>query len=205
MKNNRKNDKIEFKIITIGDTIVGKTSIIRRYIENAFDEEIIQTVGIQKTKKKIKLKNGEEVFLNLCDTMGQERYKSMNKNYVRNADAVLLVFDLNNVKTFNNVKTWIDFLYDSNSGKENILKYLIGNKKDLPQEVENEKIELFLKEHKDFTYKATSAKIEDNQISELFQEMGEKLYRNYKKIDKKSMKKIKLRSGESGSSCCLTE
>jgi GTPase SAR1 family protein len=52
MKNNRNNDKIEFKIITIGDTIVGKTSIIRRYIENAFDEEIIQTVGIQKTKKK---------------------------------------------------------------------------------------------------------------------------------------------------------
>ena len=47
----------------------------------------------------------------------------MNKNYVRNADAVLLVFDLNNIKTFNNVKTWIDFLYDSNSGKENILKY----------------------------------------------------------------------------------
>ncbi len=199
-KKKPKEDKIEFKIITIGDSNVGKTSIIRRYIDNKFDEQIIQTIGINNSKKKLILKNGIEVYLNICDTMGQERFQSMNKSYVRNADVVLLVFDLSNKNTFINNKKWMDFLNDSSTGKTNALKYLIGNKKDLEKDVDDESIKSFLEDNKDFTYKATSAKDEDDQINTLFQEMGEILYQSYKKTEKIKLKTIKLRSGEN--SCC---
>ena len=119
----------------------------------------------------------------------------MSKNYVKNADGVLFVFDLSNKKTFYNIKKWFDFFNENNSGLKLIPKYLIGNKKDLPRDVNNEMIEIILDENKDIEYKETSAKDEnDNQINELFQEMGEKLdtfYLKNKKNRKKS-KKVKL-------------
>ena len=102
------------------------------------------------------------------------------------------MFDLNNKKSFNNIKKWIDF-FDKYKQKEKILKYLVGNKKDLEREVNSDVIELFLEENKDYKYKETSAKDEnDNKINELFQEMGEDLYIFASKRKNNEKKKVKL-------------
>ena len=180
-RNNKKEDKITFKIITLGDSEVGKTSIIRRYLENKFAYDTLPTLGFIKSKKKIILKNKKNIFLELCDTSGQERYASLSPLYVKNADAVLFVFDLNNKKSFNNIKNWMKFFKDNTNSENNMPTYLIGNKKDLEKNVEDDEIEIFKDEHKDIIYKETSAKEEDNQIEELFREMGELLYDKYKK------------------------
>ena len=208
MAKNSKEEAIIFKIITIGDSNVGKTSIIKRYIDNRFFENTLTTIGMSKSQKEIVLNNGQKIFLNLTDTAGQERYKAMNRQYLKNIDGVLFVFDLSEIKTFNNIKMWMNFFKDNYTGKDNIPKYLIGNKKDLLKEVDQDKIDIFLEDNQDFfcKYKQTSAKEEDNQINELFQEMGELLYEVNKKNIRKKSKNIKLSSlKEEKKTCALVK
>ena len=192
-KNKVKNIEELFKIITIGDSDVGKTCILLRYIQNKFYENTLNTMGFDKNYKDIILKNGEKIKLCVIDTAGQEKYKALNKNYVKNADGVLFVFDLNNKKSFYNIKKWLDFFNENNSNNLKMIpKYLIGNKKDLPREVNDDMIEVMLEENKDLKYKETSAKEENNnQINELFQEMGEQMYTFYLKNNKNKGRKIK--------------
>ena len=186
-----------FNIITLGDSIVGKTSIINRYIQNIFNENILSTCGFFKSAKEIVLKNNKKIKLNLCDTAGQEKYRSLNTQYVKNVDVVLFVFDLNNKKTFKNIKEWIEFFNTNNrsekKNQQNIPRYLIGNKKDLERDIEKEEIEFFLaeKENKNMIYKETSAKENNDEINNIFQEIGEKLYMDYIKSGKKNKKNKK--------------
>jgi len=74
MVENINEESIVFKIITIGDSSVGKTSIIKRYIDNNFSESMLASIGIGKSQKQIVLRNGQKIFLNLIDTAGQERF-----------------------------------------------------------------------------------------------------------------------------------
>jgi len=121
----------EFKIITLGDSGVGKTSIIKRYCEKKFDDNNQSTIGINfsykemnvdKKNKKIKIK------LKLIDTCGQEKYKSLSKAYYRNADAALFVFSMNDTDTLDTINGWMESFIDNNDKAEEILKYLVGTK-----------------------------------------------------------------------------
>ena len=186
-----------FNIITLGDTTVGKTSIINRYIQNIFMENTLLTCGFYKSSKEIVLKNNKKIKLNLCDTAGQEKYRSLNTQYVKNVDVVLFIFDLSNKKTFKNIKEWIEFFNTNNrsekKSQQNIPRYLIGNKKDLERDIEKEEIDFFLaeKENKNMIYKETSAKENNDEINNIFQEIGEKLYIDYIKSGKKNKKNKK--------------
>ena len=128
---------------------------------------------------------------------GKKDLISLNSQYLKNIDGVLFVFDLSKIETFKNIKMWMNFFNNNYTGKDNIPKYLIGNKKDLVEEVEEsdkDLIDIFLEENQQFfcKYKQTSAKEEDNQIAELFQEMGELLYEVNQKNKRKKSKIIKL-------------
>ena len=186
-----------FNIITLGDSTVGKTSIINRYIQNIFMENTVATCGFFKSAKEIVLKNNKKIKLNLCDTAGQEKYRSLNTQYVKNVDVVLFIFDLSNKKTFKNIKEWIEFFNTNNrsekKSQQNIPRYLIGNKKDLERDIEKEEIDFFLaeKENKNMIYKETSAKENNDEINNIFQEIGEKLYIDYIKSGKKNKKNKK--------------
>ena len=171
------NSKV-YKIITVGNSTVGKTAIIKRFISNKFDENMLTSLGMNVSPKKIKVKDGEEVTLKIIDTAGQERYKSLGKNYYKNADGVLFVFALNNSESFEDISKWIEIFEESNNNPKNIIKYLIGNKNDLEEEIEvkEEDTNKFLENNSDFTYKSISAKKEDNCVNDLFQEMAERMY-----------------------------
>ena len=193
-KNNQdEEDKIIFNIITIGDTEVGKTAIIRRYLENDFNPSSLATIGFNQSVKELTMKDNEKITLNITDTAGQEQYRSLCTQYVKNVATVLFVFDLSNKKSFNNIKQWIQFFND-NSNDVDIPKYLIGNKKDLNKEVNEDMIEVFLDDNKDFIFKETSAKESVIEINDLFQEISEKLYDKYKtdKNFKEKFKKVRL-------------
>ena len=188
----------EFKIISLGDSGVGKSSIFRRYTENKFDEDTMSTIGLAFADKELTLQNKEKVKLKLVDTGGQERYKSLAKNYYKNADGVLFVFAHNDKDSFDHIIDWIE-LFDQNTTNKEIPKFLIGNKNDLKKfDEEEESFDDFIKEHNILRYFSTSAKANIN-ITELFTEMAEIIdsktnktgTQKNKKLNKKKKKKFK--------------
>ena len=118
-------------IIVVGDSTVGKTCFYQRWLKNQFKENFLSTIGIDKQIKTIKVKN-EECKINLWDTAGQDRFKSLPRKYYQNADGILLFFDINNKETFDNVSSWMDEIKDCSNSSETTI-YLIGNKIDLNQ------------------------------------------------------------------------
>ena len=187
------NNDLEYKIITLGDNSVGKTSIINRFINGEFRPDSMPTLGIKHSFKILELghlNNKKKLKLSVIDTGGQEKYKALSISYFRYADVVLFIFNLNEPFSFENIQNWIDnFNENNNKSKKVIKKYLIGNKSDLEQKVEQKLIDEFAKKNI-MPYKATSAKT-NSQINELFQMIGEELY---EEIDKKSIVSVKSKS-----------
>ena len=187
------NNDLEYKIITLGNSSVGKTSIINRFINGEFRPDSMPTLGIKHSFKILELghlNNKKKLKLSVIDTGGQEKYKALSISYFRYADVVLFIFNLNEPFSFENIQNWIDnFNENNNKSKKVIKKYLIGNKSDLEQKVEQNLIDEFAKKNI-MPYKATSAKT-NSQINELFQMIGEELY---EEIDKKSIVSVKSKS-----------
>lgn len=119
------------KILILGDSSVGKSSILMRYTENTFNTNMATTVGIDYKLKKIKV-DDVELKLQIWDTAGQEKYRSLAQNYYKNSMGVLLVFDVTEEDTFDNVRNWVRQI--KNHAGENICKVLIANKADLTEE-----------------------------------------------------------------------
>ena len=175
MKKN--NEEIIFKIITLGNVGVGKTSILCKYITNIFREAQMSTVGLDFSYKNVTLKNGQKVKLKLFDTAGQERFRSFSKTYFRNTDCILFVYAVDNYQSFENIKDWIEVFTFNRSSKKDTLLYLIENKIDLERKVDQQAIHDFLKDNDKFKFKSLSPALEnDNSINDLFQEISEKLY-----------------------------
>ena len=188
-ENENENEDLVFKLITIGDSNVGKTSIITRYMTNDFDQSNISSIGLSFSFKTIKLKNGKKIQLKLVDTAGQEKYKALTKSYFKNVDGVLFVFDFSKLNTFEHIEDWIDLFEESNNDKE-IPKYLIGNKNDLEKKVDQKLIDNFIK-RKEYKYKFEECSaLNNNNIEKIFQEISEKIYDNYLLTEKKQKQKV---------------
>ena len=133
MKNEKVNTiekAFEIRLATLGDSTVGKTSLITRYVENTFTLSYVQTMGFDSKMKKIKLKEGgDNIKVFLKDTAGQERFRSIAPNYIRNEDGILLVYDITEEQTFEGVKLWAKNIKDIFDDSKPML--LIGNKIDL--------------------------------------------------------------------------
>ena len=165
-----------FKLILIGDSGVGKSCILQRYMKNTFEESYKCTIGVDFLMKSIII-NGQTVKLQLWDTAGQEKYKSMVSSYYRGANVALIVFDLTNRKSFDNLPLWIENFYKNGPEQKNII--LIGNKNDLAdqRQVSQEEAEAF-SETNNMMYFETSAK-EGNNIDYVFNYAAEKLLEFY--------------------------
>ena len=175
----KNNGPLIFRVITLGDSGVGKTSIIRRYVYNIFDDNSIATIGLAFSFKDIKLKNKKKVQIKAIDTGGQEKYRALAKSYFKNTDAVLFVFGLDDEISYQNMIEWIKLFNENHNGKVGIPKYLIGNKSDLKRNIDKNLIEVFAKNN-NLCYKEVSAK-ENKYIDEIFEEIAEKLYEDYMK------------------------
>ena len=165
-----------FKLILIGNSGVGKSCILQRYIRHSFEESYKCTIGVDFLMKSVII-NGITVKLQLWDTAGQEKYKSMVSSYYRGANVALIVFDLTSRPSFDALPLWIENFYKNGPEQKNII--LIGNKKDLVDErqVTQEEAEMFA-ETNNMIYFETSAKDGDN-IDYVFNYAAEKLLEFY--------------------------
>ncbi|MFX0057591.1 MAG: GTP-binding protein [Candidatus Hodarchaeota archaeon] len=156
-------NKYRFKFVIIGDREVGKTSIIRRFVENKFSNDYRSTLGLNVTSHSIEFYGNEVVFV-LFDIGAQEYFKRFRKTYYQGAQAAFIVFDLTNEESFKNVKLWYDELQLFIENRE-IPVVIVGNKTDLENqriiEYQNgvELVNAFLTDYssKDFSYIETSA------------------------------------------------
>ncbi len=134
----------KIKLIMIGDSSVGKTTIISRYFEERFNKDQIITTGIGLYQRDIELGN-KKIRLQTWDTAGQERYRCLTTNYYKNAQGVVLVFDVTNRESFSNLKQWVDSIYEHCSSNSNIKIVILGNKIDKERKVSKEEAELYCK------------------------------------------------------------
>ena len=154
------NKPISYKIISLGSAGVGKTTIFGRIIEDKFIEKYTITLGIQISQAYyVKYKNIKYKLL-FYDTCGQERMASSQipKNYLRNSDGVLFIYDISNIGTFNDLKNWYDLYKEE---KENIVGVLIGNKCDIERQVSYDEAKKFADEL-GLEYFEVSAKLDKN-------------------------------------------
>ena len=122
----------QIKLITLGNSKVGKSSYILRYTDNEFSFHMSTTIGIDFKDKTETLDNNEKIKIILYDTNGQERYKSISFNMLKNADAVLLFYDITDKSSFESIKDWIQSIYEFKNKDFPIV--LIGNKIDKEEE-----------------------------------------------------------------------
>jgi len=121
------------KILLIGNTNAGKTSIVKRYTTNNFKTEYNFTVGLDFSQKIIEIDN-KKIKLLIWDSFGQFRFFPILKNYYRNINVVFYVFDINDIESYNELIKWIEKTYDSI--ENNVDKYLIGNKNDINDNID---------------------------------------------------------------------
>ena len=127
-KNNK--TRIDVKIITLGDSHVGKSSLILKFIDDTFSNVYLSTIGFDSKHKIIKIDDKNEMKLVIFDTAGQERFKSLATNYIKKANGILLVYDITERESFENIKNWMESIMDEPKNN-NLPIVLVGNKSDL--------------------------------------------------------------------------
>jgi small GTP-binding protein len=168
-----------FKILLLGDTSVGKTCFLKRYTDDTFQDAYLSTIGFDFKFKMVELKNGKKVKVQLWDTAGQERFRTIAKSYYKGAHGIILVYDVTNQKSFDNIKNWVNQIKEEASSKVCII--LIANKIDSDERVvSKENGEALAKNYGLKIYEA-SAK-ENINVTEAFQDLIESINENYSNI-----------------------
>jgi small GTP-binding protein len=163
----------KYKLLLLGDSGVGKTNFMIRYVDNEFQESFISTIGIDNKIKNIR-KNNENIRVKVWDTAGQERFRVICKNYYKKSDGILIIYDVTCKETFRNIPGWMEQIHDG--CPENAKIILIANKIDLKDKrvVNTEDGEELAKKFK-CQYIECSAK-NDINIKESFQNLIDEIY-----------------------------
>ena len=181
------------QILLIGDSRVGKTCLIQRYANGIFKEDYITTVGLDYYTKQ-EMINNLNVSVKLWDTAGQERFKALTPSFFRNAEGIVIAYDVTNSESFDNLKFWISSI-KTNLFEKNIFIpiIIIGNKIDLEdmRDISKDVASAFAKENK-FKYFETSAKTGEG-VDEAFRDLVNQVLANLDKneegtIERKSIK-----------------
>ena len=199
-----------FKLLLIGNSCVGKSSLLFRFVENVWDDNFVPTIGvdfvsyiynnslINLQKLKTLEVNGKKVKLQIWDTAGQERFKNITASYYRGGNGVLVVYDITDRESFDNLNSWLIEI-EKNANK-NVYKLLIGNKSDL-----EDKRKVTYQEGKDFAtsngmqFMETSAKTA-SKVQEAFELLTQEIIKSSINKDRgmeRKEKAVHLSSGVS--------
>ncbi|XP_056642151.1 ras-related protein Rab-18-B-like [Diorhabda carinulata] len=160
------------KILIIGESGVGKSSLLLRFTEDNFDPEQTLTIGVDFKTKRLNI-DGNTVKLAIWDTAGQERFRTLTPSYYRDAQGAILVFDVSNYASFSKLEMWLNEL-ETYSTKSDIIKMIVGNKIDVnKREVSREEAMRFAKRHQTL-YIEASAKTKDG-VQSAFEELVHKI------------------------------
>ena len=185
---------LSFKLIVIGDSGVGKSCLTMKATKNIFENDYSPTIGFEFYTFIIRIKE-KIIRLQIWDTCGQEVYRSLINGFYRNSSLAILLYSIDNVKSFNNLEFWLNDI--KNNSNPDIKIFLVGNKKDLEEkrEVPIDKAKTFYKEHGLHLFMETSAKTGFN-AQNLLIKAANVLYEESKKLElelrmKKLNKEIK--------------
>jgi len=120
-----------FKVLLIGDSNVGKTCMLSRFSDNEYTDNYLSTIGVDFKLKTLEY-NKQKIKLQLWDTAGQERFRTITNVYYRGAHAIIIVFDLNDYATLENITYWFDQIIKFSSNNPFVI--LVGNKCDVNSE-----------------------------------------------------------------------
>jgi len=118
----------KYKILILGDTQVGKSCFLTRYADNSFQDEYLSTIGMDYKIKNYQAEDGSTIKLYIWDTAGQDRFRSITRNYYKGADGIILIYDITKKDTFENVRNWINNIKDE--APDRVVLILVGNKVD---------------------------------------------------------------------------
>ena len=176
------SEDIVYKVLLLGDSTVGKTCFLLRYCDKTFQDAHLSTIGLDYRLKSMTLKNKKNIKLQIWDTAGQDRFRAITKNYYKGANGIILIYDVTNLQTFENVKNWITQIREE--ANKNVVIFLAGNKADLPEEsraVQKEDGQKMAEEY-NIPFQETSAK-EGINVNETFQELVEKIDEVFSKLE----------------------
>ena len=196
------SEDIVYKVLLLGDSTVGKTCFLLRYCDKTFQDAHLSTIGLDYRLKSMTLKNKKNIKLQIWDTAGQDRFRAITKNYYKGANGIILIYDVTNLQTFENVKNWITQIREE--ANKNVVIFLAGNKADLPEEsrvVQKEDGQKMAEEY-NIPFQETSAK-EGINVNETFQELVEKIDEVFSKLEiPKAEQKNILFNGKKKKSWC---
>ena len=169
----------EVKVILLGDSGVGKSCIINRYINNAYDPNIESTLGSNACTKLVEKKNISYI-LNLWDTTGQEKYHSITNLFIKGSNVVVLVYSIDLLESFKGLDYWYKSVQEKLGGNKYVLA-IVGSKSDLikneEEEVSEEEAKKFAEE-KNAIFKLVSSKEDPEGINNLFDTLLDELIKN---------------------------
>ena len=187
------------QILLIGDSSVGKTSLIQRYVNGIFKDEkdvYLPTVGLDFYTKH-EIINNMNVLVKLWDTAGQERFKSLTPNCFKNAEGVMLTYDITNTESFENLKFWINSI-KTNLGDKNIFIpiIIVGNKLDMEdmREITKENADKLSKEY-NYKYFETSAKTGEG-VDDAFRDLVNQLLEKSDKFEEERNERNSVKINE---------
>ena len=196
---------ITFKILTIGESGVGKTCILRRFVENKFLKNHLATIGIDFKTKTLNI-NNQEIKLKIWDTAGQERFRNITTQYYKGADGIVLVYDVTDEASYEKIKDWMDQIL-SNTQQEEIGLVLLGNKCDMDPRSVTEEMGKKMAEELKINYFETSA-LNGQGIKEAFEQLTRDIMKKRGVGETNSdgrgldLNKGKKKNGKKDSDCC---
>jgi small GTP-binding protein len=151
--------ELSFKFVLVGDSGVGKTAIVKRFCEGSFNDKMPHTIGLEFATRSVEI-SGTPVILQMWDTAGQEKFRSITRSYFRSSSAVFMVFDLTSRESFASLPRWLSDV--QSTACPEVVLVLVGNKADLAglREVTQEEAKEFAKQH-NLLYFETSARTGD--------------------------------------------
>lgn len=201
----KKTYDLLFKLLLIGDSGVGKTSILFRFSDDAFTPTFISTIGIDFKIKTIELR-GKKIKLQIWDTAGQERFHTITTSYYRGAMGIMLVYDITNSKSFDNIQKWLRNIDEH--ANEDVEKMIVGNKCDMEDRriIPKERGEAIAREN-DIRFMETSASSNVN-VDKAFLELAKAILDNQTADQEKQGSQDRVNIGRSEqrnsftSKCC---
>ena len=158
-----------FKVLLLGNSDVGKSSLLLRYVDSVWNDAFVPTIGVDFKVKTLN-NNDKKIKMQIWDTAGQERFRTVVATYFRGAHGILLLYDVTNKDSFKNLENWL--IEIEKNAQEKVLKILIGNKCDLTddREITTEEGKAFALRN-GMEFMETSAKMNTN-VTEAFETLG---------------------------------
>ena len=160
-----------FKLLLIGDSGVGKSCLLLRFADDTYTDSYISTIGVDFKIRTISLE-GKTIKLQIWDTAGQERFRTITSSYYRGAHGIMIVYDVTDMDSFNNIKVWLQEI--DKYANEQVIKVLIGNKSDMPNKVVTSDMAQQLAKDYNMEWMETSAK-DSNNVEDSFLLMAKQI------------------------------